>query len=75
MDINFSDDSMLTDEQRALLRRMRSDLVRELEANPATEAPPSGQGLQPRKEDFPIGISPDGSPNYVSYDGPVLETD
>ena len=56
----FSDDSMLSAEDKALLRKMRED-------NEITHrAPPDQRSkLDPRKQDFPIGVRPDGTLNLI----------
>ncbi len=53
-----SDTSGLTPEQRALVERIRAERDRALREEPDAENP-----LPPDKEDFPVGIRPDGTVN------------
>lgn len=59
MNIQYSDDSMLSEEDRALVRRVRAATLARIKRNPQE------RGLAPEKQDFAIGINPDGTPNYV----------
>ena len=53
-----SDTSMLTDEQRALVERIRAERDQALREDPDAE-----DALPADKQDFPIGIRPDGTVN------------
>lgn len=57
---HYSDDSMLTEEEREILRMMRAD-------NQITLRTPADQRskLAREKQAFPIGIRPDGTVNLV----------
>lgn len=59
----YSDTSMLSDEDKELLRRLRA------EEEIARRTPPEQQSkLAPGKQNFPIGIRPDGTVNRVDHD-------
>jgi hypothetical protein len=56
-----SDTSMLSDEDREIVERIRAERDRALATDPEAE-----DGLPPEKQDFPVGIRPDGTVNRVS---------
>jgi hypothetical protein len=52
---------MRDDEEREIVERIRAERERALAADPD-----AGEGLLSAKQDFPIGIRPDGSVNAVT---------
>lgn len=57
---SYSDTSMLSPEDRLLVERFRAERARERAENPDADG-----GLPDEKQDFPIGIRPDGTLNEV----------
>jgi hypothetical protein len=55
---SYSDTSGLSAEDRLLVERIRAERERALAENPD-----AGDGLPDEKQDFPIGIRPDGTAN------------
>jgi len=54
-----SDTSRLSEEDRLLVERLRADRERALAENPDAAG-----GLPDEKQDFPIGLRPDGTANH-----------
>jgi len=60
----YSDTSTLNDRQKQIVEKARAEYAR-LDSAPADQR----SKLDPRKQDFPIGVRPDGTANLAEHGG------